>query len=65
MGADFFSPLNDTALVIGDPADLVIFGNESTTSAGSFRARTTTQSIVNDAGQDRTTVYQGQVTSQR
>ncbi|EPE36278.1 Metallo-dependent hydrolase [Glarea lozoyensis ATCC 20868] len=54
---------DDLCLSIGDRADFVVFGNESTTSSGSFRARTTTQSIVNDAGRDRTTIYRGQITS--
>jgi hypothetical protein len=55
---------NDTALAMGAPADFIVISNNPTTSSGSFRARTSTQSIVNDAGQNRTTVYRGHITSQ-
>lgn len=56
---------NDTTLAVGSPADLVVFRNKSTTSSGSFRARKTTQAVVNDAGQERTTIFQGKVVSQQ
>ena len=56
-----FSPSSDLAVAVGDPADLIVFGSESTTSTRSFRARTTTQSVVNDAGQDRTTIFRGRI----
>lgn len=56
------SPAKDMTLAVGNSADLVVFGSKSTTS-GSFRARKTTQALVNDAGQERTTIFQGQVVS--
>lgn len=55
-----FSPANDFTLAVGSPADLVVFGNRSTTS---FRARKTTQAVVNDAGQERKSIFQGKVVS--
>ncbi|KAG9233418.1 hypothetical protein BJ875DRAFT_464164 [Amylocarpus encephaloides] len=60
-----FSLSDDMSLAAGDPADFVVFGNESSTGSRSFRARTSTQELVNDAGHERTTIFQGRVVSRR
>ena len=50
-------------IAVGDPADFVIFGAKSAGGPRSFRSRKTTQELVNDAGQDRTTIFNGLVVS--
>ncbi|CAG8977085.1 hypothetical protein HYALB_00005793 [Hymenoscyphus albidus] len=58
------SKANDMALLVGSPADLEVFGHESKASSRSFRARKTTQDIVNDAGYERTIIFQGKMAIQ-
>lgn len=48
---------------VGDPADFVIFGNQTTSGPGAFRSRKTIQDLVNDPAQNRTTVFNGEVVS--
>ena len=54
---------NDNETVVGDPADFVVFGNKAATGSRTFRSRKTTQEVVYDAGQDRTTIFNGLVVS--
>lgn len=53
----------DTSIKIGDPADFVLFGSESS-RVKSFRSRKTVREVVYDAGYDRVTVFNGKVVSQ-
>ncbi|KAH6670080.1 hypothetical protein B0J14DRAFT_597823 [Halenospora varia] len=54
---------SDLAIGEGSTADFVVFGNESASSTSTFRSRKTVQDIIYDAGQGRTTVYQGKIVS--
>ncbi|KAK0127763.1 hypothetical protein ONS96_007275 [Cadophora gregata f. sp. sojae] len=48
---------------VGDPADFVVFGNQSASRSGAFRARKTVSDLVNDPSSNRITVFKGEVVS--
>ncbi|CZT09419.1 hypothetical protein WAI453_003252 [Rhynchosporium graminicola] len=50
---------------VGDPADFVVFGNDTASGSGAFRSRRTIQDLVNDPTHDRTTVLGGKVVSRQ
>jgi hypothetical protein len=56
---------DDIELDVGGPADFVIFGNKGTTRPRTFRARKSVQEVVYDAGQERTTIFNGKIVSRR
>ena len=55
---------HDVELKVGDRADFVVFGKESSKARGSFRSRKTTQELVYDPGHERITVFGGRIVSQ-
>ncbi|RDL38447.1 uncharacterized protein BP5553_02787 [Venustampulla echinocandica] len=57
------SPSNNMNLSVGDSANFVIFGRESSHGfpSSSWRARRTTQDLVNDPVPERTTVFRGRI----
>jgi hypothetical protein len=49
----------DPGFSVGDPADLIVFGN--TSASASFRSIKLTQELIYDAGHDRITIFGGMV----